>query len=65
MLYTREQLIARIQADKEFFSSQSDAVKQAWSAQLSYFYQQADTSSEDGDSERLHCTPDGPEVLQC
>ena len=64
MLYTREQLIARIQADKEFFSAQSDAVKQAWSAQLSYFYQQVDTS-DDGDAERSHCAPDGPEVLQC
>lgn len=65
MLYTREQLVAQIQADREKFLSQSVAVRQAWSTQLTYFSQHADGFFDDDDADN-HSTPSNdPEMLHC
>lgn len=65
MLYTREQLIAQIQADRQIFLSQTDAVRQAWSTQLSYFSQHADGFFEDDDADDHPVSSNDQEMLHC
>ena len=62
MLYTRDQLFAQIQQDREFYSSQSEAVQQAWATQISYFSNQF--SSDDSEDNTQNSSQDA-EMLQC
>lgn len=65
MLYTREQLIAQIQADRQRFLSQSDAVRQAWSTQLTYFSQHADGFFDEDDVDDQPMSSSDKEMLHC